>query len=287
MRQPINFQQVRDFGGIFNATFEFIRQEYKLLGKTLLYYALPITLIATIVITYTTYIQMDTFTGGNIMYPNKAYYLSVAFSSLSSLIIVYIFTLLTYAYVAAYIKYGSNNFGLKEVLDFAKRKWLMLLIINILFSIMSFIGFIFCIIPGIYLFITFYFASYSYFNEDTELIESFSRSYNVISDNWWLTFGLFLVISMLIGTASMVFYIPAILISVITAATSAHGSPDLSIFKIVMVTATSLLTVLKGATTVVMVIAMEFQYFSLLKKKYDPELEQLINKVTKSENDSL
>lgn len=287
MREPISFNQVRDFGGLFNATFEFLRQEFKPFGKMLLIYALPVAFVATIIVSYATYMQLDVMIGEPQSTLGSNYILSTLLSAFTSLLIYFIFSLISYSYLAAYIKMGANNFTTSDVLSIAKSKWLLLLAINIVYVIASFIGLIILVIPGIYLSILLYFAAYAYFTEDTSFRGSFKRSIDVVTDNWWFSFGFILVFYLMISIASSIFYVPFMIVGIIKAATAYQNGGDLGALRMVMVVATGLLTVVKGAMMMVVVIASQFLFCSLVKKKYDPELEQLINKVTSSQNESI
>ena len=46
----INFKQERDFGEVFSATFAFIGQEFKMLGKAVVYFVIPIFFVAAILL---------------------------------------------------------------------------------------------------------------------------------------------------------------------------------------------------------------------------------------------
>lgn len=59
-----------------------------------------------------------------------------------------------------------------------------------------------------YLVISWVFVSYIYVTEDLGLVDSFKRSRELVSGNWWSVFGLYIVASLIASVMSMVFQLP-------------------------------------------------------------------------------
>lgn len=85
-------------------------------------------------------------------------------------------------------------------------RFINVLLLNILTTILCVIGTIFFVIPGIYLFVALFLATVFLVRDDVDAIEAMRRSYYATKENWWFVCGLVLLVGVLnlIGLISMV-----------------------------------------------------------------------------------
>ncbi len=237
----IEFQQTRDFSRKINTTFEFLRQNFKALMKSILYIAGPPVLVGSLLLgsfigDFFSLLQ-GAQTGSN---PELAadYFLSVSFWLQLSLMILllfisYIITIATInSYIILYQEKQTNKLEVSEVWNKTRQLfwpylgttvlfflaflvvYIVLLIPVFILGDMSsllllFIGFPVLICGVIYLMIS---ASLTYFvqaYEKKNFFDSIARSFRLVNNGkWWSTFGLLFILQMIVGTISYIFLIP-------------------------------------------------------------------------------
>lgn len=148
----------------------------------------------------------------------------------------------------------------------------MLVVLIILISIVSFIGFIIFLLPGIYLMITLSLAVPVYIFEDKSIGTSFTKSFKLVNDKWWSTFGLIMVTVLIASVLSYIFLIPmyVLMVGSIVSAMSQNGNDPDAIFSIFTswYTVVGMTIVMIGSylTYLVPIIAVGFQYFNLSER---------------------
>jgi hypothetical protein len=271
MENRISFFQERDFGGIINATFTFIRQEIKPLGKMLLVYYLPLLVVLTAL---SCFIQLNGVIEVNSLF-NKTVSLSAYF------ITQFILTLFLLSYITVYIKNPNSQITINDVLSIAKEKWHILLAVNLLYGIIIVVGFVLLIIPGIYLSILLMFMPYSLFIENRPFKDLFSRSAEVCKENWWFSFSISLVILLIL--MAMIGVIYAVIGGIMGVYIVHNYGYTESILKISIIV-DSFGNILRVITSSIMLTAGAFLFGSLVKRNEDPELEALVKKMTQEDN---
>jgi len=90
------------------------------------------------------------------------------------------------------------------------------------------IGFIFLIIPGIYIATKFSLAPVIFIAEEESFGDALSKSWEATQDYWWFTFGMSFVMGIIMNFASYIFIIPMyILIGIVSFSTaSSQGDPS-------------------------------------------------------------
>lgn len=291
---PINFKQERDFGEIFSATFAFIGQEIKPLGKAILYYVLPVLLIASILLVFLGIEQqkmMQEVTGGD------PYALSNPFSMMSSmfsymllLMVIYAVAFTTlkctiYGYVKLYNEKGKDGFGLSDVWNEIMRFFFPVLGTSILVGFLVGIGFALCLIPGIYLGISLSIIYMALLFEGKGFGNAFSRSFDLTKQKWWLTFGLIIVSYLMIYMITMIFSIPGMILGLKPLLSNLKNMEDISSFSF-----STGYYVINSITNLVMYILftipaliLAFHYYSLVEMKDKPSLLNKIDDIESNE----
>lgn len=103
-----------------------------------------------------------------------------------------------------------------EVWGFFKYYFWRVLGSSILLVIISCIGFVFCIIPGIYLAIVFSLVIPTIVIENASFGYAFNKSFRLIRDNWWTVFGVIFVMGLIVGLANGLASTPLSLITLMT-----------------------------------------------------------------------
>lgn len=288
--EPVKFKQVRDFGDIFNVTFSFIGAEYKNLGKAVLYYALPFLIITAISgvllsIEQQKFYSADLFTG--------AADLNSSFSAMAD-IYKYTFLILfaymigmsmlqctLYSYIKLYVNKGKDQFTVEEVWHEMKKYIVPVIGISILLGILIFIGMMLCLLPGIILAVYLSLIFPAYIFEDRGLGDSFSRSFQLTGQKWWLTLGLIIVSFIMVYMIAILFSIPAMLLGFKSLFASLqnlqnHKPVEFSTAFYIVNSITSLITYVVFS---IPSIIMAFHYFSMVEVKERPSLNEKIEQI--------
>ena len=85
----------------------------------------------------------------------------------------------------------------------ALAKWFPVIGFGIGLGVLSGIGFMLCLIPGIVIVVYLIVGDLTIILEDTGVIDAFSRSYNLVKDNWWFAFGVTMTAGLLVGLPAM------------------------------------------------------------------------------------
>ncbi len=280
-----NFQleKNRDFGELFNDTFLFIKYNFKNLLMGMIYFVIPFALLQGIALGVYQYQALSSLTIGQTSNPFTN-------GGGSSLLITYLFMLITYsfamAFVFQYIKlYKStegNEIELKQVWKLMLGVVPKIFLAIIVIGLMSGLGFIFLIIPGIYLMICFSLVIPIIIFEGDSLGEAISACFSLIKNNWWQTFGFLLILGLIAGALQFVFQLPATIYQAMAAFHTIQNEPtsanqSLSIlFSIIQAMGASLMQIIPF-------IGVGILYFSLVEQKQNPALLKELESVGENE----
>ena len=291
MEKPtVILEKERDFTDLLNATFAFIAQEFKMLFKVIGFYAGIFIIASAIMQSYYTENAfsgiISTFRnvfegvvdGGDEVHfqPNiPMMFLMYIISLLSNFLICG----LTFAYLAVYRDKGRNNFEMKDVWNAFLAKLPLALGLSIVTSLMIIIGMMFCFIPGIYLCVPLSFVLIILYAENKDFGESIGRSFKLVSQNWWATFGFLIIVVLIVYMLASIFSVPALVYGIIQGVTIASRETvgDISTIPFVITTVISGLG--SGLVTPILYIAVGFQYFNLKEKKDKTSLFQKISEI--------
>lgn len=300
----IEFQKTRDFSNKLNATFEFVKQNFKSFGRCVLYFIGPPALIVGLLMGSLMGDYMD-FLFGTIRgqgfdsanLPNLILKISMVVVGIT---ITSVITMATVnGYVILYREKQSGQIETDEVWLYIKKTfwlyfWSMigvvfvfilvyLLMLVPIFLLGEISGFLVGL--GIFAFIIaiiwFLFANALIFIvrgfEQKSFFECFSRSMYLVRGKWWSTFGLLMVLTLIVSITSSLVAIPW---SFSNMASTLHdisqggeGETGTDWFGIISNTLKYLLQYLLG---VLPQIGLIFQYFNLVEMK---ESKGLIEKM--------
>jgi len=277
----IDFQRQRDFGDKMNATFIFITQNIAMLLKLLLYFAGPFILIASI---FTAYYQKNILSLLAINMSNPFEILNKIFNF--DYLMVLIFTILahlmlmnvTYSYISLYVQRGQSKITIEDVWNETKDNFIRVFTSVILSGIVIIISCIFLLFPGLYVAVAFSILVIIIVHEKIDFFEASSRCFYLIRHHWWETFGLIIVISIVTSFISYIFMIPQLVLTIfVTMGIVQKTLTENTNIAFAVVTAFS--TFGRTLLSVIPIIAIAFQYFSLVEEKESPSLLKRIDEI--------
>lgn len=232
----IEFKKERDLGAIITDTFKFIRENWKEYFLTVLKIVGPVLMIALAVLVFYMFTMSDLFTNMVDFQNNSGSFLGTLFSWIFGLIFVYIllYTLLSMAslyFIKSYIaNNGKANFSeIKS--NILKNIW-KFIGLGFLITLVTIVGMVFCYIPGIYLGTVLSLATSIMVFEDKSVGDTFSHAFTLIKGEWWNTFGVLIVVWMLLVILGQAFSIPALIYQMIKMGTMVGSEDPTAVFSI-------------------------------------------------------
>ncbi len=272
---PTNFkfQKQRELGDIISDTFKFIRENFKPLGKFIFNITGPVFLILLLAIGFYSYVGIDSF-GTNIFSIasdlDPTVYLVSLFIMLTALLVFYV---LLYATVLHYIRSYVEHDGAVvdiEVYQGVKRDFGGMLGLLILSTVISLTGTLLCILPGIFLWVPLSLAPALLVFRRNSVIDAISDSFELVKNNWWITFFTLFVMTLLVYIISLVFQFPLMIyyfLKAFVAAKEASAVDPSSLFDWVYVVANVISSLVQYLLYTIVVISSAFIYYNLDEKK--------------------
>ena len=273
MKPIIEFKKQRELGDILSDTFAFLRQEFKPFLKTIFTIAGPYMLLFLLASVFYMYMIGDLYSfdpyGGSNSFSFGLVLLSMAIF-LITMILAYVF-----ANSAAlhYIKSYINNKGQVNMLDVKQdvnnsfwrfiglgiTKWLVLI-----FSAML------CILPIFYFMVPMAVVYSIMVFEQKDVGDSFSHSFTLIKDEYWMTLATIIVIGMIVIVAGYAFSLPATLYSFMKLGIMS-GEVDPLAFDEFMdpvdILLNTIASLFQFLLNLISIVAYVFIYFNLNEKK--------------------
>ena len=311
--QPADFLKERDFGQKLEATFDFVRAHFRPLGKCLLYIVLPMALLSGLINGLFQYYLRSSFSQrvvtttdgyksswsmvGNMM--SSPFYVVLV---LVGIVTISFMVLTVYGYMVLQLRNEnpSTEVTVAEVWALVRSRLLgtlgALLGLSILvallvspfflfvfmaaqqaFSAFALMGFLlpFVNVAVFYVLVVLSLFFIIWVREELGFFATLRRSFYLIWGKWWSTFGLILVMSMVLGLLASVVVIPVNLLNTwsIFSATETAFSPVLT------VAANALSTFVTLFLYPPIFIALAFQYFNLVERKDGESLRFLVDRL--------
>ena len=292
--EPIIFHKKRDFTELFNAVFDFLRQEFRPFFKRLFVVMLPVQLLLNIVIGYALWKYSASLAYGRVDF---LYFLVMAFVQY---IYIVFFASAVYSYLEEYILGDTYEKGIFEKALSVFGRILPMGILAFLLIIISF--FITSIIIGLfirstsslapyYIYLTLFFWFFLLMPflfmfiikivEKRNPFKTLARCYRIARGFWWRTFGSLLLLSIIQGIFSFIFYLPSLLIRDIAGLFGVNIITEGSYVYIFLQVFSSFGTYF--SVTIFIYIAL--QYFNILERKEGHSLINLVHGL-KAENNN-
>lgn len=296
----INYHKTRDFSQKMSVTFEFIRQNFQSLAKSILFIAGPPVLLASLLLG--SFFQdffsasMRVGSGNTDAFSDLFLAPSFWFQILLMMIFLLTSTVATVAtinnYILLYEEKKTHKIEIGDVWDRVRQTFFMYLGTAILFTILGVAVYVLMIIPVailgamspalVVLGVMALFVGVIYLMFSVSLVfiirayerlgffESIVRSFKLVQGKWWSTFGLIFVLYLIAVVVSYVFMIPWYIISVVTSLhnTGVEGFQEPAKG---MATVGLVLFTLYYLTQMILYtlpnVGIAFQYFNLVERK--------------------
>lgn len=292
-KEKIEFYKERDFGEVINVTVAFIKQNFKLMGKMLLIYVAPFSIVLGVLMGLNQHNSLSTVLNANVSTINYG-------SQVIIVILLLLFSIATFTLLPAlmleffneYKEFGPDDMSLDRIRKRAFNSFgtvlgtifvigFIIVGIVVLMALSAFVTpwlMAIFILPIIYFAVVIYFAIPIRIFEKATIGEAISRSFYLVKGNWWWTFLLYLVVSMAVGVLGSAFIMPQYFYTIFIAFTSAKGgSPELSMTILLL---TSVLTFLGQIIfNSIPFVSLTFQYYNLLEQKDKPGLQERVNQL--------
>ncbi|WP_299154846.1 hypothetical protein [uncultured Christiangramia sp.] len=265
----IIFKQQRELGEILSDTFKFIRENYKTGLRLFFKLVGPSFILLVAAITFYTYTTLGSslFTNGNLDASN-------VIIALALLMIAYLayFTSMTGTMNHMILSYINNDGQIKdeEVKNGLKQDFGKILLLSILTGIITFAAFMFFVIPGIYVFVPLSLVTAILVFRRNGVTDSISESFQLVKDNWWMTFATLLCIYLLIYVIGLIFQLPALIyifIRAFTVASESSAAEPQDMFGTGYVIINAISSAIQYIIYSMTVVGVAFVYFHLNEKK--------------------
>lgn len=277
----IEFKKQRELGEILSDTFAFFRNEFKPFFSA--YFTIVGPFLAAMVVSLILYLYfagetmnfgafgMDLGADAGLDMANLATAGVIGLVYIISIIAVYTMSQST---VLHYIKSYANGKGTIDIATIRKEvydSFWSFIGLGIMVGLSVGVGMIFCLIPGIYLYVPLSLAFCVLVYNRLGASDAYSYSFTLVKDEWWMTFATIFVIAIIVGVASYVFVVPTaiyqwIKMGIFSGEIDAVGMMD--IFKDPIYILLNVIgTLAKFLLNLISIIAGAFIYFNLNEKK--------------------
>ncbi len=277
---PIPLRQYRDFGQLISTTFQFLRQNWRPLFRAIGVICLPPGLIAGFLIGRSMG-DIQRISMGNVEFTGISQGLPMVIGYVLLLLSIIMLIAIVYEYLRAYEKGEHHALGTADLWQRSIAEIGNYIGISLLMGILVVIGTLLCFLPGVYVFVALSLTYIVHAIERKGVIDSMKRSHQLITDRWWETFGLIIILGLIQSVIAYALMIPTMIVSFAIGLNSLDGGqPDqerfldwYSITMALMMTINMLVTML---TYPIMAVALGLKYYSLVEEKEGLGLRQKI-----------
>lgn len=272
IEKETQFRKKRELGDILSDSFKFLKQEQKPLTSLIVTYVLPFLILYAFV---QVQLQMKVF--ANIDLSNQEamianigpFYKNIFLFSLFGIFVQSLLFGTYYSYIEIYVKKGKGNFELSEIKTNLFSNSLLALGAGIFVFIISMIGVIMFILPGIYFANTFSVIVMIVIFEKKGLGNGMSKSWKLVNSQWWNTLLLNVIGILFIWVAGFILTIPAALTGVTNTIFSIQESIPVEYPDWYWIL-TGISTVVTSLLWIVPATFLAMQYFNLDEREKPP-----------------
>lgn len=211
----VNFKQVRGLGDMLSDTFKFLKSEWQPFFITIIKIAIVPVIIAIAAAIYFL-IESSYFYSGVLNFnqnePDFNFNFSSIFLPLLAIVFSYIIayalvTVTSLSYIKSYIK-NKGVVNYEEIQTDTKEQFWPYVGLFFLAGLIILVGTLFCFLPGIYFWVVLSLSIPILIYQNKGVADSISDAFTLIKDNWWETFGILIVVQILIGITSFFVELP-------------------------------------------------------------------------------
>ncbi len=283
VQQKIQLRKVRDFSQNFSDTFQFIRQEFKPLVSSFLFIA-GIFILANAIFSGLYQKQafgfLDQLIKGvstseigfsTILTPTYFVLVGVTVISISAMRTV----------IAVYMKlYDETETSptVQQVWSGFTKYFFLVLLFGIFQVVLFFIGFILCIVPGVWILIVFMPYPFVMVNENLSFGETFSRCLDIIKENFWISLAIYLIAYLIYAVSSTII---GFSISLIIGLFSYFTTKELSSTAAIVM---SVLNIVQYLFYIIFFISVGLHYYNLIELRDGTGLARRVSNLGENAN---
>jgi len=301
--EKINLREERDFGQKISDTFLFLQQNFGALFKPLLYYAGPVSLIAGVFmgLYQSNLLGLDAESIGRANDPfrlisqnlfNLNYIVTLALTVIGRIVVIGV----TFAYLSAYLEKGGEPIGVAEVWQRFSRRFVQLFFTALLYLVglailsvlltglftLLFFGTVpdadllmeraflvplvvlLVFLPLIFIAVRAGLFCPVIFIEGKSGFAAYGRSWKLVKGKWWSTFGLLVVMSIIVSIIGVAFQLPLLLISIFKEILQWDNGRS---FELIIMLASIIGMLGETLLFSILHISLGFQYFNLVERQ--------------------
>ncbi|NIR52260.1 hypothetical protein GWO43_27075 [candidate division KSB1 bacterium] len=262
--EKIEFRRTRTLTEIVNVTFTFIRQNFKKLGKAILFIVGPVILITGLLSGLIEANFLLRSPVGNVSISFVTYFL---ITMSLTLITGALLTSVVYEYINCYMDKDFDEFDVDQIWKGTTKHLWKVFLATIVVTLFTFVGAILCLLPGIYLGVALSFTLFVLIREQTHIGQAISRSFELVSGHWWFTFGLLFVIIIIQTALSLIFNVPSYTVSFLFQLHSTTEATDSASYRYLIMLTTLIATLGYYVFYAIPLIALAFHYNNLVERK--------------------
>ncbi len=263
--EKIEFRKARDFGSIINDTFAFVRQNIAILFKALVFITGPLLLVQGVLAGLYSSKSSLILSGGDTANPFAAIFsIEYLLLILCGLVSYTFITLIALEFITLYSEKGPGSVTVDDIWQAIRRDFWMIVFTNIgtFFVVLFFM--LLLVVPGVYFAIVMALVPMVRVQERIGFFAAIRRSSKLISGSWWFTLGLLFLMAIIVGMMGSVLALPSAGVSFLALLHKVNESNHA--FRVLFII-TGILQQLTSMFSVVILMAIGFQYFSLAEKK--------------------
>lgn len=283
--ERIELRRERDFGQVFNAAFAYLKQEIKPLGRALLTIVLPGLIVLGIFLGY-----MNSFMQNLYRNPGFARDYSMlgkffGIFGIYFLLVILIQSLLittVIAYLKVYLNKKESPY-VHEVFSETLKNIIPVIGASLLGAIVIGIGFVFCILPSIYLGVSLSLFLIALVIERNGIGNAFSRSFQLTHIQWWPTFLIIVVSVVIFYVFYIILEIPAYImgINAVFLNLKQYQGTGMPILSNTYIIYQSVVIIITQMIYPIPLLILSFHYFNLVEVREKPSLIEKIETLGK------
>jgi len=226
MNNRIEFKKERDLGAIITDTFSFIRENWRDYFLTVFKIIGPVLLVGAALLVF----AMASYSGAikgmigmDQSAPDTSAILSSVYGMFSWIFLMFVVFGIVYTLLAEvslfYIKSYIENNGVanfQEVKDNTYANIWKFVGLGVLSILMMIVAYVLCVLPIVYIIIVLSLAMPIMVFESKSIRDTISHCFTLIKNEWWNTFGVVLVIGILVSMLGFIFSIPSLIYQLIS-----------------------------------------------------------------------
>jgi len=275
MRPYVEFKKQRELGEILSDTFAFIRNEFKPFMRTIFQVSGPYLVLFLLAMTFYTYASGSAFdfndiTANSYNGSDTTMMFAALFAFMITAVLVYTMAASTVLhYIKSYVE-NNGNVDYSQVKQNVKSTFWGFFGLSVLKWIMIVISFIVFCLPVFYMIVPMSVVLSIYVFEKRDIGDAFGYSFNLIKDEFWITFATIFVVGLIVMVASYAFALP---ISMYTMAKTGIFSGEIdpanlqSMYDPVTMVLNAISNLIQFLLNLISTVAGVFIYFNLNERK--------------------